>query len=96
MFVEIFIVLLNDRCKRSLKKLPTHIVVKLFEWINTVSHDGLLEARKQPGFHDEPLHGKRKGQRSIRLSKSYRAIYEITDSGQTNIVEIVEVNKHDY
>jgi hypothetical protein len=33
--------------------------------------------RKVPGFHDEPLSGKRFGQRSLRLSKSYRAFYEI-------------------
>ena len=80
----------------SLKKIPVHISIKLFEWINSVSHDGLLEVRKQPGYHDEPLKGQRKGQRSIRLSKAYRAIYEITETCQMKIVEIVEVNKHDY
>jgi len=94
--MDIFAVLLSDKLKRSLKKLPSHIVVKLFEWINAVCHDGLLEIRKQPGYHDEPLQGVRRGQRSIRLSKSYRAIYKITESGQINIAEIIEVNKHDY
>lgn len=38
----------------------------------------------------------RKGQRSIRLSKAYRAIYIIDKSGKMEIVEIIEVNKHDY
>jgi len=94
--VNIFNVFLNEKLKRSLKKLPIHIVIKLEQWISAVSHDGILEVRKQQGYHDEPLQGERKGQRSIRLSKAYRAIYEINENGQTNIIEIVEVNKHDY
>ncbi len=52
--------------------------------------------RKIPDFHDEPLKGNRKGQRSIRLSKAYRAIYEVSEKGQMEVVEILEVNKHDY
>ena len=32
-----------------------------------------------PGYHDEPLKGHRAGQRSIRLSRAYRAIYEIKE-----------------
>ncbi len=94
--MDIFTVLLNEKTKHSLKKIPVHILIKLFEWIDSVSHDGLLEVRKQPGYHDEHLKGQRKGQRSIRLSKAYRAIYEITETGKMKIVEIVEVNKHDY
>jgi proteic killer suppression protein len=65
-------------------------------WVNAVGHDGLSQVRKIPGYHDEPLHGNRKGQRSIRLSKSYRAIYIIDKNGKTEIVEIIEVSKHDY
>lgn len=94
--MDIFSVVLNEKLKRSLKKLPIHILIKLEQWISAVSHDGLLEVRKQPGYHDEPLKGTRKGQRSIRLSKSYRAIYEINKHGQTTIIEVIEVNKHDY
>ena len=94
--MNIFSVILNEKTKRSLKKLPIHIVIKLFGWIDAVSHDGLLEVRKQPGYHDESLRGKRQGQRSIRLSKAYRAIYEIVENGEMEIVEVVEVNKHDY
>ncbi|STY25350.1 Plasmid maintenance system killer protein [Legionella taurinensis] len=55
-----------------------------------------MEVRKIPGFHDEPLKGNRVGQRSIRLSRAYRAIYELGQQGKMEIVEIVEVNKHDY
>lgn len=73
-----------------------HIAIKLYEWIEAVSADGLNEVRKISGYHDEPLQGKRKGQRSIRLSKSYRAIYVITDEGKMEFAEVIEVNKHDY
>jgi proteic killer suppression protein len=54
---------------------------KLKAWINAVGKDGLEEVRKIPGFHDEPLKGKREGQRSIRLSRSYRAIYLVLRDG---------------
>lgn len=94
--MNIYKVILNKSAKKDLQKIPKHIMIKLFEWIEAVSHDGLLEVRKIPGFHDEPLKGNRSGQRSIRLSKSYRAIYEIGKNKQMEIVEIVEVNKHDY
>lgn len=48
-----------------------------------------------PGYHDEPLKGRRAGQRSIRLSRAYRAIYEIRVDDVT-FVSVEEVNKHDY
>ncbi len=96
MVLEIYNVVLRKKAGADLKKLPKHIIAKLTAWIDAVGHDGLNEVRKTPGYHDEPLHGVRKGQRSIRLSKSYRAIYVIGTSGQMEIVEIIEVNKHDY
>jgi hypothetical protein len=46
---------------------------KLLTWVETVEIEGIEEVRKCGGYHDEPLHGKRRGQHSIRLSKSYRA-----------------------
>lgn len=49
-----------------------------------------------PGYHDEPLKGNRTGQRSIRLSKAYRAIYIIDNDDNIEIVKVLEVNKHDY
>ena len=86
---------LSKRAKKDLPKLPSHIVDKLFVWIEAVENDGLQEVRKIPGFHDEPLKGDRKGQRSIRLSKAYRAIYEVKKDG-VEFVEVQEVNKHEY
>ncbi len=54
--------------------------------IEDVGHRGLSEVRKIPGYHDEPLKGKRKGQRSIRLNIAYRAIYAINKEGVVNFV----------
>ena len=81
--------------EKDLKKLPEHIVQKLLLWVNLVAKLGLEHARKTPGFHDEPLRGNRKGQRSIRLNKAYRAIYVIRKE-EIEFVLIEEVNKHEY
>jgi proteic killer suppression protein len=59
-----------------------------------VENQGLSEVRKHKGFHDESLVGDRKGQRSIRLNKAYRAIYKEVD-GTVEIL-MLEVNKHEY
>lgn len=77
-------------------KVPLHIVRKLQGWIDDVEKTGLNTIRKIPGYHDEPLKGKRVGQRSIRLSKAYRAIYNFDKDGYIEIVKVLEVNKHDY
>jgi len=71
--MNIYKVILDKSAKRDLEKIPKYIVIKLYEWIEALAHNGLLEVRKTSGFHDEPLKGSRKGQGSIRLSKSYRA-----------------------
>lgn len=61
-----------------------------------VSKVGLEEARKCPGWHDEPLLGDRKGQRSIRLNRQWRAIYIIKSNGTIKFVEVAEVIPHEY
>ncbi len=94
--MEIYDVIFKRKLENEFKKLPKHVVSKLLAWIDAVRHHGLGQVRKIPGFHDEPLKGNRKGQRSIRLSKSYRAIYIISSRGEMELVEIIEVNKHDY
>ncbi len=82
--------------EKQLKKLPSFIVAKLQGWSQRVELYGLAEVRKIPGFHDEPLKGERQGQRSIRLSRSYRAIYEVNESKEIRIILVMEVNKHEY
>jgi toxin HigB-1 len=93
---DIFDVKLLAKAKRDLKNVPLPIALKLQAWAEAVGHNGLSEVRKIFGYHDEPLKGKRRGQRSIRLNIAYRAIYNINKDGVIHFVEILEVNKHDY
>ncbi|MBA3238109.1 MAG: hypothetical protein H0T62_07145 [Parachlamydiaceae bacterium] len=92
---DIFEVTLSD-VEKDLKKVPQHIIIKLLAWVDDVSVRGIREVRKTPGYHDEPLKGKRLGQRSIRLSKAYRAIYVIDDANNIAFIKIIEVDKHEY
>lgn len=82
---------------KGLRKLPQHVRDKLHAWVDDVETEGLEVARKRPGYHDEPLRGERAGQRSIRLSRSYRAIYTIErDEVRVEYVHVTEVHRHDY
>lgn len=82
--------------ERRLRKVPRHVVLKLLGWVEAVEHDGLENVRRIPGYHDEPLKGDRHGQRSIRLSKGWRAIYAVFEDGSVQFVQVEEVNHHDY
>jgi proteic killer suppression protein len=93
---DIYDVKLTKQALRDLKKVPLYIALKLQAWVDDVGHRGLGEVRKIPGYHDEPLSGDRLGQRSIRLNRSYRAMYTIEEDGTINFVEVREVNKHEY
>jgi proteic killer suppression protein len=64
--------------------------------VDAVESGGLPEVRKIPGFHDEPLQGQRIGQRSIRLSRAYRAIYRCVEGGAIELVLVEEVHKQEY
>ena len=86
---------LAKSAEKDLKKVPDFILRKFIFWVNSIAEIGLEETRKSKGFHDEPLSGKRKGQRSIRLNRSYRAIYEIKGT-RIKFVQVLEVNKHEY
>ena len=83
--------------KRGLAKVPKHIVINLMDWVDDVRELGLRETRKISSYHDEPVKGKeRAGQRSIRLSKSWRAFYIIDKTGTIEFVEVMEINNHEY
>lgn len=93
--MDIFSVEISKQALKQLSKVPAPIVKKLLFWVETVELEGLNEVRKLSGFHDEPLKGKRKGQRSIRLNRAYRAIYTIK-KGKVEFALVQEVNKHEY
>ncbi len=91
----IFRIEITKLAAKQLRKLPRHIVDNLMIWVAAVELDGVEVVRQVPGYHDEPLKGDRAGQRSIRLSRAYRAIYEIKE-GTTRCVSVEEVSKHNY
>jgi toxin HigB-1 len=90
---------ISPGAKKQLRKLPQHVVVKFLAWVQAVQDKGLEEVRKVPGFHDEPVKGNA-GQRSIRLSKGYRAYYRLKKrpEGPATIefVYVEGVDKHEY
>jgi len=94
-FVNIYDVEISRNALKDLRKFPRPILDKLQSWIEAIEIEGLQDVRKLSGFHDEPLKGKRKGQRSIRLNRSYRAIYTI-QGDKLKFIFIEEVNNHDY
>jgi len=77
-------------------RLPNHIRASFSEWVELIRIYGLWHMRKVPGFHDEALKGDRRGQRSSRLNRSYRVIYEETDKKEIVIISVLEINKHEY
>ncbi len=87
---------LSKLARKQLKKMPRHIVENLASWVDDVETRGLDEVRKIPGYHDEPLRGDRQGQRSIRLSRAYRAIYIVDGDGPVSFLSVEEVSKHEY
>jgi len=89
-------VLIKKDAKKGLKDAPPNVQNKFFKWVELVESAGLPAVRKIPGFHDEPLKGKRKGQRSIRLNRAWRAIYRITTPGKITLVLVEEMSKHEY
>lgn len=86
---------ISKKAGKDLLKVPLYVRVHLKKWVEDVEHRGVEEVRKIPSYHDEPLHGSRKGQRSIRLTRAYRAIYEICEADE-KFIEVQEVNKHEY
>lgn len=89
-------VIFTKQAAKSLKKLPQYIVSKLKVWVASVELSGIYEIRKHPGFHDEPLKGERKGERSVRLNNAYRLIYIESNEGEITILMVKEITKHEY
>jgi proteic killer suppression protein len=89
-------VVVSKSAQRDIRKAPVQIRGKLALWVTSVETVGIETVRKVPGYHDEPLRGRRAGQRSIRLSRQWRAIYVILNDAHVEFVEIQEVNPHAY
>ncbi len=80
--------------EKQLSKVPDFIRKKVIFWIFLVETKGLAEVMKSSGFHDEPLKGTRRGQRSVRMNRAYRLIYREIENRIH--IELLEVTKHAY
>jgi proteic killer suppression protein len=87
-------VLVTRAAEKQVCKIPRHIQEALRIWVETVERLGIRAARRISGYHDEPLKGVRRGQRSVRLNRAYRVIYVEVESGV--LLMVIEVNKHGY
>lgn len=94
--VAMVVIKIDKSARKQIRSVPPHVAAKLRAWMKAVHRFGMGRVRMVSGWHDEPLKGKRQGQRSIRLSRAYRAIYVIGAEGDIEIVLIREVHKHDY
>jgi toxin HigB-1 len=87
---------ISKKAQKDLRTIPKHIVKNFQRWALLVEDIGIVEVRKIKGYHCEPLSGNRAGQRSVRLSKSYRLFYTEEPDGEINVIAILEINKHEY
>jgi proteic killer suppression protein len=89
-------IIFSRLAKKQTQKAPAHIIAKLLSWVSLIRMKGLTHAQMIKGFHDEPLKGNKKGTRSVRLSRQWRAEYTISESGSVSLLTIEEVHPHDY
>lgn len=89
-------VLWSKTVSKQLLTLPFYIKDKFFSWVLKVDLIGILETRKWTSYHDEPLKGRLAGQRSVRLSRSYRVIYIELSINKETIINVISVTKHKY
>mgnify|MGYP001617628600 CR=1 FL=1 len=76
------------------RKLSWEVVKKYELWKDIVFRHGPEKLREFPGLHDEKLKGKRKRQRSSRLSLQHRVIYTVERDIVT--VFVLEIIPHNY
>lgn len=88
-------VVLSKKAEKDLASVPAHVALKLQDWVEDVEERGIEAVRAIPGYHDEPLRGALKGQRSIRLSKAYRAYYRVIRDA-IEFLRVEGVDKHVY
>jgi len=96
MLSKCYVVQFTKFSAKQMEKLPAQIREAVYLWKESVEYLGLPEVRQSKGYHDEPLSGRRSGQRSVRLNRAYRLIYEEHGRGETIVVGVQEVNKHEY
>jgi len=94
--VDIHTVVWGKKVQKQLAEIPQIIAKKFYAWVTAVRIAGIRSIRVRPGFHDEPLKGSRKGQRSVRLNQAWRAIYVERHDGSLELIQVIEVTHHEY
>jgi proteic killer suppression protein len=79
---------------KSCAKAPQTVVRKYELWKEIVFRHGPEKLREFPGFNDEQLKGRRRGQRSSRLSLQWRVIYIVDRNIVT--VFVLDITPHKY
>ena len=84
----------HRRVVKELRQLPIQVRKRYEKWKDIIRISGPKGLGLIKGFHDEALHGERRGERSSRLSNQYRLIYKVVF--QEVIVLVVDITAHDY
>lgn len=93
---KLYTVYASKAFQKQMYKLPKYIYKAVSVWVGAVEAAGIREVRKLKSYHDEPLKGKREGQRSVRISNAYRLIYEEDEKINTVTIYLLEISKHEY
>ncbi len=87
---------LTRRVEKELRKLPKHILCQLDLWVKIIETEGWHVMRQTNGYRDHHLKGARWGQHSSSLSRSWRVIYRKAENENIILIEVLEVNHHEY
>lgn len=52
---------ITKQALKELRQIPLYLQEKFRSWVVAINKVGIVETRKRPGWHDEPLKGDRKG-----------------------------------
>ena len=86
----------SKKAKKELDRAPKEILRAYEIWARLIEEHGTPVLRKFLGYHDEMLKGEWQGFRSSRLNLKWRVIYQVSHSGEIEIVSVDRVTAHDY
>ena len=89
-------IIIGKLAERAIFKLPPEIVEAFDAWVESIIESGLFQTQRIPGYRDKQLKGKRKGQRSVRLSRGYRVFYTTLSGENVLYIRVLDINKHEY
>jgi hypothetical protein len=83
-----------ERDLRGIAQSNPEVYRKFERWLADIETKGLLETRKTPGYHDEPLLKFGRNCRSVRMSGAYRLYYRI--GSRPEELTLLGLDHHDY